>query len=69
LRGRTLTSDTSLEHVLRGAGANYLDKNIASDGNLITARSLDDIPAFNREVIRVLAELRVRHSSEMRKIA
>jgi protease I len=68
LRGRMLTADASLEQDLRRAGANYIDKNIACDGNLITARRLDDIPAFNRELMRVLAELRA-HSSEMRRIA
>jgi protease I len=68
LCGRSLTSDASLEQDLRRGGASYIDKNIACDGNLVTARSLDDMPAFNRELTRVLAELR-GHSSEMRKIA
>jgi protease I len=68
LCGRTLTSAASLEQDLRRGGASYIDKNIACDGNLVTARSLDDMPAFNRELTRVLAELR-GHSSEMRKIA
>jgi protease I len=68
LCGRTLTSDASLEKDLRRGGANYIDKGIACDGNLITARSLDDMPAFNRELTRLLRELRM-HSSEMRRIA
>jgi protease I len=68
LRGRTLTSEKSLEQDLKGVGASYWDNNVVRDGNLITARSLDDIPALDRELTRVLAELRV-HSTEMRKLA
>jgi protease I len=68
LGGRTLTSGASLEGDLRKAGANYVDKDVVCDGNLITARTRGDGSAFNREMIRVLADLR-EHSTDMRKTA
>ncbi|HEV2400426.1 MAG TPA: DJ-1/PfpI family protein [Candidatus Sulfotelmatobacter sp.] len=68
LGGRTLAADASLEEDLKGAGAIYVDTNVVRDGNLITARALNDVPALDVEFTRVLAELRT-HSGEMRKIA
>jgi protease I len=67
LQGRTISADALLEADLRKAGANYIDKDVVCDGNLITARSLDDISAFDREMTHVFAGLR-EHSTEMRKI-
>ncbi len=32
-------------------GAQWVDKEVAVDGNIITSRSLDDLPAFCREII------------------
>ncbi len=68
LRGRTITSEVSLERDVRSAGANYVDKNVVSDHNLITARNPEDLSAFEREFTEQLAQLRV-HSTEMRKTA
>ena len=36
------------------AGAAYLDEGVVVDGNLITSRKPDDLPAFMRETIRVM---------------
>ena len=44
--GRTLTSYPSIRTDLRNAGANVVDEEMARDGNLITSRSPDDLPAF-----------------------
>lgn len=38
------------------AGANYLDAEVVRDGNLITSRKPDDLPAFVREIIIALNE-------------
>jgi protease I len=65
-RGRRLTSWPSLKTDLKNAGANWVDEEVVQDGNLITSRKPDDIPAFSREMIRVLGESRaaaVRKSS------
>ena len=55
--GRTVTSWPSIRTDLRHAGATVVDKEVCVDGNLITSRKPDDIPAFNREI---LAKLGVR---------
>jgi protease I len=46
VRGRTLTSYPSLRTDLRNAGATVVDQRVCIDGNLITSRSPDDLPAF-----------------------
>ncbi|HET6152190.1 MAG TPA: type 1 glutamine amidotransferase domain-containing protein [Marmoricola sp.] len=53
--GRTLTSWPSLQTDLRNAGATWVDKEVVTDGNLITSRNPDDIPAFNNAVLEALA--------------
>jgi len=55
-RGRRLTSWPSLKTDLKNAGANWVDEEAVRDGNLITSRKPDDIPAFSRELIRMLSE-------------
>lgn len=44
--GRTVTSYPSLRIDLRNAGANTVDQEVVIDGNLITSRNPDDLPAF-----------------------
>ena len=46
VRGRRLTSWPSLQTDLRNAGANWEDGRVVLDGNLITSRKPDDLPAF-----------------------
>lgn len=53
--GRTLTSWPSLRTDLRNAGADWVDKEVVTDGNLITSRKPDDIPAFNNALLESLA--------------
>lgn len=56
LDGRTVTSWPSIRTDLRHAGAIVVDKEVVVDGNLITSRKPDDIPAFSRKVIEVVAK-------------
>lgn len=56
VRGRTMTSWPSLKTDLKNAGANWVDKEVVYDNGLVTSRKPDDIPAFNREMIRLFAE-------------
>ena len=56
VRGRTMTSWPSLKTDLSNAGANWVDKEVVVDGGLVTSRKPDDIPAFNREMIRLFVE-------------
>jgi protease I len=53
--GRTLTSYQSIRTDLRNAGANVVDQEVATDGNLLTSRSPDDLPAFCQAIIDTLA--------------
>lgn len=53
--GRTLTSYASIRTDLRNAGADVVDQQVATDRNLITSRSPDDLPAFCAVVVETLA--------------
>ncbi len=54
-KGRTLTSWPSLKTDIRNAGGEWVDREVVSDGQVITSRKPDDIPAFCREMIRIFA--------------
>lgn len=55
LAGRTVTGFFAIKDDLVHAGARYVDQEVAVDGNLITSRTPDDLPAFLRAVIKGLA--------------
>ena len=55
VRGRTLTSWPSVRTGLRNAGGTWVDEEVVVDGNLITSRKPDDIPAFNDALLEMLA--------------
>ena len=61
-RGRRMTSWPSLKTDLRNAGAEWVDQEAVVDGNLVTSRNPDDIPAFNRAMIDLFAQGLVRRS-------
>lgn len=46
LKGRTVTGWPSIHTDLANAGAEVVDREVVIDGNLITSRKPDDIPAF-----------------------
>ena len=50
-RGRRIASWPSLQTDLRNAGAEWVNQDVVVDGNLVSSRKPDDIPAFNREMI------------------
>lgn len=55
-RGKTVTGWPSIRTDLKNAGANVVDKEVAVDGNLITSRKPDDIPAFSDALVKALQE-------------
>jgi protease I len=67
VRGRTVTSWPSLKTDLKNAGAHWVDKEVVSDGGLVTSRKPDDLPAFNREMIQLFSS--ARENAALRKTA
>jgi protease I len=53
VRGRKLTSYHTIQDDLRNAGAQWEDQEVVVDRNWVTSRQPGDIPAFNREMLRV----------------
>lgn len=60
VRGKKVTSFHSIEMDLINAGARYIDREVVVDGNLITPRKPDDLPAFMRELLRALKAQRTK---------
>jgi protease I len=54
LKGKTVTSFFAIKDDLIHAGAEWVDQEVVVDGNLITSRTPDDLPAFMRTVIAAL---------------
>ncbi len=54
VEGKTVTCFFSIKDDLIHAGGNYVDQEVVVDGNLITSRQPDDLPAFMRAVIEGL---------------
>ena len=54
VKGKTATCYKSIRTDLKNAGANVVDQEVAIDGNLITSRNPDDIPAFSKALIEKL---------------
>ena len=55
VKGRTLTSWPSLQDDIRNAGGKWVDQEVVSDGNWTSSRKPDDLPAFNKAVIKAIA--------------
>ena len=55
VKGRTLTSWPSLQDDIRNAGGEWVDQQVVRDGNWVSSRKPDDIPAFNAAVLELLA--------------
>jgi protease I len=49
--GRTLTSYHTIQDDIRNAGGRWMDREVVEDGNWVTSRQPDDLPAFNREML------------------
>jgi protease I len=58
--GRRLTSYHTIQDDLKNAGADWVDQEVVVDGQLVTSRQPDDLPAFNREMQRVFAKAGTR---------
>ena len=56
VRGRTLTSYHTIADDVRNAGGHWVDREVVEDGNWVTSRQPDDLPAFNAAMISLLAQ-------------
>jgi protease I len=56
LKGKRATSFFSIKDDMVNAGATWVDQEVVVDGNLITSRKPDDLPAFCREIVKALAK-------------
>lgn len=61
VKGRTMTSYNTIQDDIRNAGANWVDQEVVVDGNLVTSRKPDDIPAFNKAAIDLISKSAVSH--------
>ena len=55
VQGKRLASWPSLQTDIRNGGGEWVDEEVVIDGNLITSRNPDDIPAFNKALLDALA--------------
>lgn len=61
VQGKTMTSHQDLEQDLKKAGVNWVDREVVVDGNWVSSRKPEDIPAFNARMIEVFGQ-RMRDS-------
>jgi protease I len=55
LKGRTVTSYFAIKDDMINAGAEWVDKDVVVDDNLITSRKPDDLPVFMKAILKALA--------------
>ena len=48
LKGKKVTGWKSIIQDIKNAGAEFLDQEVVEDGNLVSSRNPDDLPAFIR---------------------
>jgi protease I len=56
VKGKTVTSWPSVHTDLKNAGANWVDQEVVTDGQFITSRKPDDIPAFSEKIIETVSK-------------
>jgi protease I len=63
VKGKTMTSWPSVKSDLKNAGANWVDQEVVTDGQFITSRKPDDIPAFNKAIIESIVHGVEQHAT------
>jgi len=56
VKGKRVTSVSAIRDDLENAGATWVDEPVVVDGNIVTSRVPDDLPAFLRAIISALTE-------------
>jgi protease I len=57
-KGRQMTSWPSLKSDIVNSGGRWVDQEVVVDRNLVTSRKPDDLPAFNRAIVKLLSSAR-----------
>jgi protease I len=63
VKGRRMTSYPSLQTDLKNAGADWVDEEVVRDSGIITSRNPNDLPAFNKALVKEIKEGVHAHSS------
>ena len=58
LKGKKATCFMSIKDDVAYAGAKYVDAEVVRDGNLITSRKPDDLPAFMQAIVQAVREMK-----------
>jgi protease I len=62
-KGRKMTSWPSLRTDITNGGGEWVDQEVVVDGNLVTSRKPDDLPAFNREILSLFGKVQFRKAA------
>ena len=54
LKGKTATCFMAIKDDMINAGIDYVDEEVVVDGNLVTSRTPQDLPAFCKSIIKLL---------------
>lgn len=65
LNGRQTTCYKSVAAEMRKSGAQYEDREVVVDGNLVTSRQPSDLPAFMRETMKLVRGMKKRQAKGM----
>lgn len=54
VRGKKVTGYKAIATDLKNAGGDYVDSEVVVDGNLVTSRTPDDLPAFCSSILKLI---------------
>jgi protease I len=57
VKGRRMTSWPTLRDDIQNAGGEWQDKEVIRDGNWVSSRKPDDLPAFNKAIVECVSEI------------
>ena len=58
VKGRRMTSFETIQDDIRNAGGQWVDQETVRDGNWVSSRKPDDIPAFNHQMLDLFGQVK-----------